>query len=215
MQITDHRGHRDTSGDRSAQEQQHLFIDPRVAPGAFIHYSKLHIIIDGFSIIIFLKKKKHFHMFALLISFVVRSKGEKFTCVPCVFSTLYTYLGSLFFFCLIIIIFPFYRSYIMQRNGTPVDRSGAVDDGLKFGPVEQQPNERKKKETDMEYWRAENFTKGKINIKTNNRDVLLSTVTHTPETFLIPSIFPSHLTIKWFVSHFFFSQLINQNKIKK
>ena len=84
-------------------------------------------------------------MFALLISFVVRSKGEKFTCVPCVFSTLYTYLGSLFFFCLIIIIFPFYRSYIMQRNGTPVDRSGAVDDGLKFGPVEQQPNERKKK----------------------------------------------------------------------
>ena len=129
---------------------------------------------------------------------------------------LFTHIWVLsFFFCLIIIIFPFYRSYIMQRNGTPVDRSGAVDDGLKFGPVEQQPNERKKKETDMEYWRAENFTKGKINIKTNNRDVLLSTVTHTPETFLIPSIFPSHLTIKWFVSHFFFSQLINQNKIKK
>ena len=43
MQIKDHQ---DTSSDRSVQE--HLFIDPRVAPGAFIHYSKLHIIIDGF-----------------------------------------------------------------------------------------------------------------------------------------------------------------------
>ena len=132
----------------------------------------------------------------------------------CLFDSLHIFGFSLFFlsyyyyFPLLPII-----HYATERNAS--GPFGRCRWRFEIWPGWTTTKREKKKETDMEYWRAENFTKGKINIKTNNRDVLLSTVTHTPETFLIPSIFPSHLTIKWFVSHFFFSQLINQNKIKK
>lgn len=53
----------------------HLFIEPSSwRRGCFIHYSKLHIIIDGFSIIIFLQ---NIRMFALLILFFVILKRKK------------------------------------------------------------------------------------------------------------------------------------------
>ena len=116
MQITEHRGHRDTSGDRSAQEQQHLFIDPRVAPGAFIHYSKLHIIIDGFSIIIFLKKKNIFT--CLRCWFLLLSVPKEKSSRACLVSfRLFTHIWVLSFFFVLLLLFSPFTDHTLC-NGT-------------------------------------------------------------------------------------------------